>query len=79
MQDLAQVAAHPQIRADGMVQRSAGLESVAAPLRLDGSRLEHTRSAPLLGEHADEILAELGYSDDDVARLRERGVVGSER
>ena len=79
VQDLAQVAAHPQTRAGGMVQSSAGIESVAAPLQLDGSRLEHTRSAPLLGEHTEEILSELGYSAADVARLRERGVVGSER
>jgi formyl-CoA transferase/CoA:oxalate CoA-transferase len=79
VQDLAQVAAHPQTRAGGMVQSWAGIESVAAPLQFDGSRLEHTRSAPLLGEHTEEILSELGYSAADVARLRDRGVVGSER
>ena len=79
MQDLAQVATHPQTRAGGMVQTSAGLESVAAPLQVDGRRLEHLRSPPLLGEHTDEIMSELGYSAADVARLRERGVVGSER
>ncbi|MEX1171436.1 MAG: CoA transferase [Chloroflexota bacterium] len=30
---------------------------------------------PLLGEHTDEILAELGYDPGQVGRLRERGVV----
>ena len=37
-----------------------------------------TRRPPLLGEHNDEILRdELGLDDDAVARLVERGVVGT--
>ena len=33
------------------------------------------RYSPALGEHTDEILAELAYSPTEVATLRERGVV----
>lgn len=36
----------------------------------------HTRHAPLLGEHTDEILSELGLNEEDIARLRADGVVG---
>jgi crotonobetainyl-CoA:carnitine CoA-transferase CaiB-like acyl-CoA transferase len=31
--------------------------------------------APLMGEHNDEILAELGYSVDEIAKLKEDGVI----
>jgi crotonobetainyl-CoA:carnitine CoA-transferase CaiB-like acyl-CoA transferase len=33
-------------------------------------------AVPALGQHTDAILAELGFSADDVARLRSNGVVG---
>jgi formyl-CoA transferase len=34
-------------------------------------------SAPLLGEHTDEVLAELGYSADQIAKLHDEKVVGA--
>jgi crotonobetainyl-CoA:carnitine CoA-transferase CaiB-like acyl-CoA transferase len=33
------------------------------------------RRAPQLGEHTDEILGEIGYTGDQVARLRDRKVI----
>jgi crotonobetainyl-CoA:carnitine CoA-transferase CaiB-like acyl-CoA transferase len=33
------------------------------------------RKAPELGEHTEEVLLEFGYSKEDLARLREEGVV----
>jgi crotonobetainyl-CoA:carnitine CoA-transferase CaiB-like acyl-CoA transferase len=33
------------------------------------------RRAPTLGEHTEEILAELGYSASDIATLRAREVI----
>lgn len=38
----------------------------------------HYRSAPLAGEHTDTLLAELGCSDDEIARLRNERIVNSE-
>jgi formyl-CoA transferase len=31
--------------------------------------------APLLGEHTDEVLAELGYGEQDIAALRAQKVI----
>jgi formyl-CoA transferase len=48
--------------------------TVGNPIKLSDSPTEVTRS-PLLGEHTDEVLKQLGYSDSDVARLRAAGAV----
>ncbi|NND66945.1 MAG: CoA transferase, partial [Halioglobus sp.] len=34
------------------------------------------RHAPRLGEHSEEVLAELGLSEEDIARLVDEGIVG---
>ncbi|MBA4214748.1 MAG: formyl-CoA transferase [Polaromonas sp.] len=44
-------------------------QTVLLPLALDGERLGVRRSPPKLGEHSAELLAELGYSAEDAARL----------
>ncbi len=46
----------------GMSSRSLDLSFVAA--------------APLLGEHTDEVLLAAGFSSDELAELKEAGVVG---
>ena len=44
-------------------------QTVLLPLALDGERLGVRRSPPKLGEHSAELLAELGYTAGDAARL----------
>lgn len=46
------------------------------PALYDGQKTEISMHAPSLGEHTDEILAELGRSSEDIAALRKSGVVG---
>lgn len=48
--------------------------SVGCPIKLSESPADVVRS-PLLGEHSDEVLAELGFSETEISRMREAGVV----
>jgi len=45
------------------------------PVRLSATPGGVRRRAPMLGEHTDEVLGELGYGADAVAALRKAGVV----
>jgi crotonobetainyl-CoA:carnitine CoA-transferase CaiB-like acyl-CoA transferase len=47
------------------------------PLALDGQRLPVRHAPPVLGEHTDSLLAELGCSTAQIAELRRAGVVGA--
>ncbi|TWO69353.1 formyl-CoA transferase [Caenimonas sedimenti] len=48
--------------------------TVGNPVKLSDSSTEVTR-APLLGEHTEEVLAELGYAASDLASLRAEGAI----
>ncbi len=48
--------------------------TVGNPIKLSDSVSEVKRS-PLLGEHTDEVLRQLNYSDDQIAALRAEGVI----
>jgi crotonobetainyl-CoA:carnitine CoA-transferase CaiB-like acyl-CoA transferase len=37
----------------------------------------HQRPAPLLGQHNDEVLSELGTTGEELATLRRDGIVGN--
>ena len=51
------------------------IRQVGLPIKLSATPGSIRTAPPLLGEHTDEILAELGYDAAAVADLRERGIV----
>lgn len=52
------------------------LRLVDLPISREGGRGDMRLAPPKLGQHSDQVLAELGYDEDGIASLRERGTVG---
>jgi formyl-CoA transferase/CoA:oxalate CoA-transferase len=77
VQDVAEVARHPQVAALGILERLDGGTSVGVPFSLDGGRPAYGAPAPRLGEHSEEVLREVGYSEAEVAALVAAGVTGN--
>ncbi len=78
--DLAELDADPQLAAVGLVSVSdhpseGAYRYVADPVVYSATPTRLRRHAPLLGEHALEILSELGYSNDEIETLRECNVI----
>jgi crotonobetainyl-CoA:carnitine CoA-transferase CaiB-like acyl-CoA transferase len=81
--DIAQAFADPQVAARQLVieQPTAPgapvpvIRGVASPLRLSETPPVVRNAPPMLGEHTDEVLAELGMDEEAIASLRRDGVV----
>src|SRR5499427_1872730 len=51
------------------------ITAIHRPVLIDGEREERALPAPTLGEHTDEVLAELGYDEGQIAKLRAASVI----
>ncbi|MPZ74391.1 MAG: CoA transferase [Nitriliruptorales bacterium] len=77
--DLPAVFSDPQVLARGLVQTYehptlGAIRYVPSPMQFSGWRMPN-RTAPMLGQHTREVLADqLGLSDVDVDHLAEKGV-----
>jgi formyl-CoA transferase len=76
---MKEIAHDPSLRATGTIvevdhPKRGKYLSVGNPIKMSDSITEVTRS-PLLGEHTEEVLAELGYSKEEVAELRAENVI----
>ena len=70
----------PQVKAIGMAQpvkhyALGDIKLVAQGVKLTRTPSEIRSAAPDRGAQSEEILSEFGYSDKEIASMRERGIV----
>jgi len=51
------------------------LRLVASPMKLSATPVQYRLPPPLLGEHTNQVLQELGWRTDEVEALRNLGVI----
>ena len=75
-----EVMADPHILARELVVETdhptlGRIKTLGTPLKLSDTPLTPGRPAPLLGQHTDEVLGEVGLTADEIAELRRVGAV----
>jgi crotonobetainyl-CoA:carnitine CoA-transferase CaiB-like acyl-CoA transferase len=78
--DVADVVEAEQTKALGLLQPMEhpaipDLRLPALPLSFDGERAAHASAPPVVGEHSEEILRELGYTGGEIAALAADAVI----
>ena len=75
--DNVEVANDQQMAANGVFLPLGpeGLRTVASPMHLDGEAKRPAAMPPGVGEHTRQVLAELGYSEAEIAAMEREGVV----
>lgn len=78
--NLAQVFEEPQVKARELRMELDApygkVSSIRSPMRFSETPLEFKNPAPMLGQHADEVLKSmLKMSDAEIAKLRTDGII----
>ena len=76
---MKEIAYDPALRASGSIveveeEKRGKYLTVGSPIKFS-SFTPDIKGAPLLGEHSDEVLGELGYTPEQIAALHASGVV----
>lgn len=80
--DLAEVFTDPQIQAREMkitlpyVDSQTGtVDLIGNPIKMSETPVSYRRPPPTMGQHTDEVLQDLGLSEAEMAKLRQKGVI----
>lgn len=81
--DVAEMAADPHTKARGIiasVPAATGGEfaAIAHPVKYSAASTKIARGAPLMGEHSREVLAEFGFSAEEIEGLAIDGALGAD-
>lgn len=76
--DFAEMVSSPHARARELTRPAVDvdMEVLAPPFLFDGARPHETIGAPRQGEHTDAVLADWGFSADEIKALFANGAVG---
>lgn len=81
--NIGEAADNPQlVAANGRIDLPVGehlVGSVASPFQLEAVDMNAATTPPALGQHTDDILAEFGFSGDEVERFRQSGAFGKQK
>ncbi|AHG65810.1 CaiB/BaiF CoA transferase family protein [Advenella mimigardefordensis] len=71
---------HPQVQAEGMVRefshsKIGKYKSITGLIKMNQAPCATARAAPDFGQHTSELLAEYGYSEQEIDLFRARGIV----
>jgi crotonobetainyl-CoA:carnitine CoA-transferase CaiB-like acyl-CoA transferase len=78
---IAQLLDHPHTSASGIVveyehQIAGRLKGIGHPVLIDGAERQAGLPPPMLGQHTDDVLGEMGLSSETISELRRARVIG---
>ena len=79
IKDMAEVYADAQVIARDMMLEmehpvAGTVRNIGFPVKLSATPPVVQRPAPTLGQHTEEVLAEHGYSQDEIVAFRDTGI-----
>jgi crotonobetainyl-CoA:carnitine CoA-transferase CaiB-like acyl-CoA transferase len=77
---VAEVLEHPQVHAREMVverphPKLKSVKMTGVPVKLSATPGAAGDAPPMLGQHTQEVLRDLGYQDADIDRLKKAGAI----